>query len=95
MCRPPVSYTKDSSNKVPKLMVQEAGAAPGSIPAHLPQPVPGKRSSSVGAGQSLSVPQQEEERGSEVVSPLKTPQALSLPAACLLSGRGKVGMDSH
>lgn len=28
----------------------------------------------MGAGQSLSVPQQEEERGSEVVSPFKTPQ---------------------
>ena len=28
----------------------------------------------MGAGQSLSVPQQKEERGSEVVSPFKTPQ---------------------
>lgn len=89
MCRPPVSYTKDSSNRSPKLMVQEAGAAQGLSPPS-PQPVPGRRSSSVGAGQSLSVPQQEEEKGDlKRVSPLKTPQALSLPAACLLSGRGR------
>ena len=54
-------------------MVKEAGAALGSFPTP-PPPVPGRRrSSSVGAGQSLSLPQQAD-KGSEVVSPFKTPK---------------------